>query len=119
MPADYQAALFVGPFDYAVLAVLVLANVWYAQRPGSAVLTGWTKLAAVLLFGVVLPLLCMQVEMDRTLRPAGVPTDTFELLYTLFRFPMYWLLFAVQVGVFEAYSRRKRLLFIRRYRLKT
>lgn len=119
MSADYPAALFIGPFDYAVLAVLVLANAWYAQRPGSALPTGWAKLAAVLLFGVVLPLLSMRAEMDRTLRPTGVPTDAFELLYTLFRFPMYWLLFAVQVGVFEAYSRRKKLLSIRRCRLKT
>ena len=118
MPVDYHAALFVGPFDYEVLAVLVLANAWYAQRPGFAVPTGWAKLAAVLLFGVVLPLLSTRAEMDRTLRPPGVPTDAFESLYTLFRFPMYWVLFAVQAGVFQAYSRRKRLLFIRRYRLK-
>jgi hypothetical protein len=110
MPPDYHAPLLVGYFDYAILAVLVLANAWYAQRPGSAAPMRWAKWVAVLLFGIVLPLLSIRVEMDRTQLPPGVPTDSFELLYTLFRFPGYWVLLVIQVGVFQAYNRRKRLL---------
>ncbi|MBF9222689.1 hypothetical protein [Hymenobacter ruricola] len=120
MPADSShVVLFAGPFDYAAFAVLVLANAWYARRPGAARPKWWAKPAVIVLFVLVLPLLSMRAEMVRTLRPPGTPTDAFELLYTMFRFPIYWFLLAVQTGVFNAYSRRKRLLFIRRYRLKT
>lgn len=60
MPPDYHAPLLVGYFDYAILAVLVLANAWYAQRLGSAAPMRWAKWVAVLLFGIVLPLLSIR-----------------------------------------------------------
>jgi hypothetical protein len=89
MSPAYHAPQLVGPFDYAVLGVLLVVNAWYAQRRRATVLRPWANWAGVLLFGLVLPVLSIQVEMERTRQPASVPTDSLERLYTLFRFPGY------------------------------
>lgn len=104
MPApDYLNSMLVGYFDYAVLALVIGVNILYVKRYGSGMLGCWPLLVIGVLFCLVLPVLSISVELDRTRRPPGVPVDSFELLYTLFRFPMYWLLFILQVSALAIY----------------
>jgi hypothetical protein len=100
MPAaDYLNSMLVGYFDYAVLALAIGINILYINRYASNLLGCWPLLAIGVLFCLVLPVLSIWVELDRTQRPPGVPVDGFELLYAWFRFPMYWALFILQVSV--------------------
>jgi len=105
MPApDYLNSMIIGYFDYAVLVLVVGANAAYIKRYGSSSLGCWLLLALGILFCLVLPILSMRVELERTRRPAGVMVDGFELLYIWLRFPMYWILFVLQVSFLAIYS---------------
>ncbi len=103
----FASAMFVGYFDYAVFCLLAGASVWRARRGVSLSLGDWSTLAVALVFCLLLPLLSISVEIDRTRRPPGVPVDAFELLYTYLRFPLYWALFALQLLFWRFYRPSK------------
>lgn len=95
--------MFVGYFDYAVLALVIGVNILYIKRYSSGTLGCWPLLTIGVLFCLVLPFLSMSVELERARRPPGVMVDGFELLYIWFRFPMYWILFILQVSALAIY----------------
>jgi hypothetical protein len=105
---DYPNSMFVGYFDYAVLALVIGINAKYSKRYGSGSLGCWSLLAMGLLYCLVLPVLSMGIELERARRPPGVSVDGFEFLYTWLRFPMYWVLFVLQVSFLAIYSSRQK-----------
>lgn len=78
--------MFIGYFDYIIFGILVFLNVFFwkkrFKRPIGC-------LIGFLVFGIVLPIASMAFEIDRYTAEYKY-TDAFELLYTYFRFPMYW-----------------------------
>ena len=109
--------MYVGYFDYVVLVLLVGINVAHTRHSGSGSLGCWYWVAAALLFCIVLPIISIWGELERTRRPPGVIVDSFELLYTYFRFPMYWALFLVQLGLLLIRNRLKKQQFQPKYKL--
>lgn len=84
--------MFIGYFDYGVLFLLVIANVYFWKKN----LKG--KIGCLIsgfLFGIVLPIISMKIEMSRISKEYEI-IDGFNLLYTYFRFPMYWI-----IGIFQ------------------
>ncbi|OGX82858.1 hypothetical protein BEN49_13275 [Hymenobacter coccineus] len=105
MPApDYLDSMLVGYFDYAIIVLVIIVNTMYVKRYSLSLLGCWPLFAIGLLFCLALPILSIWIELDRTRRPPGVPVDGFELLYNWLRFPMYWILFLLQVGFLAVYS---------------
>ncbi|MBH8567315.1 hypothetical protein KB206_00350 [Microvirga sp. STS02] len=103
---EYMNALFIGPFDYAVLALLVGANGWLYWHGAARPLGCGVRLASALFFCLILPVLSMKAELVRAQRPPGIPVDGYELLYCWFRFPMYWAVFVGQCASFWLYRWR-------------
>ena len=89
--------MIIGYFDYAVVALLVYANVRYDRRSGQWAHGCLAGLAGALVFGFGLPWLSTRVELAR-IGPLEGAHDGSEFLYTLFRYPFYWALFAGQVA---------------------
>jgi hypothetical protein len=82
-------AILFGKFDVILICCLILANLllWRVKFK--------KKLCCFLivcLFGLVLPMISMGFEIDKVKseRPEHTIIDNFELLYTYFRFPVYW-----------------------------
>ena len=105
---SYLNPMYVGYFDYAVLILLVGANVGFVKLLRFRSLGCLPLLALILLYGFVLPFLSQSAELERTRRPPGVMVDNFELLYTYFRFPLYWALFVLQSGFLIILNSRKK-----------
>ncbi|MFW5700981.1 MAG: hypothetical protein ACOCWM_04765 [Cyclobacteriaceae bacterium] len=84
--------MFIGYFDYGVLFLLVIANIYFWKKN----LKGKIGcLISGLLFGIVLPIISMKIEITRISKEYEI-IDSFNLLYTYFRFPMYWI-----IGIFQ------------------
>ncbi len=84
--------MFIGYFDYGVLFLLVIANIylWKKKLKGKI-----GCLISGLLFGIILPIISMKIEIVRISKEYEI-IDSFNLLYTYFRFPIYWI-----IGVFQ------------------
>jgi hypothetical protein len=95
---DYADPRYIGYVDYVVIALLVVANMGLVKQLRARPLGCLPILALLLLYGLLLPFFSQSAELERTRRPPGVMVDSFELLYTYFRFPLYWALFVLQAG---------------------
>lgn len=87
--------MLIGYFDYAIFAILILLNIklWKRNFVGFlAILIG------ICLFGLVLPMLSIFIEIYRV-ESAFEIVDGYQLIYTYFRFPMYWLFGLIQALV--------------------
>lgn len=87
--------MILGYFDFLILAILFYLNIrfWKKQMeflPGC--------LGGGLLFGLVLPIISMMVELQRVKMTIGI-IDNFEVLYTYLRFPTYWIIGIIQAIV--------------------
>lgn len=85
--------MIIGYFDYVVLFLLVIANVYFWKKSLKGKLGCFLS---GLFFGIVLPVVSMKIEIYRISKEHEI-MDGFNLLYTYFRFPMYWL-----IGIFQA-----------------
>ena len=89
--------MIVGYFDYAIIGVLLILNLFF-----------WNKrikrkigcLIGGVLFGLALPFISMSIEIDRVTKEMEV-IDNFTLLYTYFKFPIYWIIGGLQSGLIE------------------
>ena len=73
-------------FDFIVIVSLLFLNVLMLkiklkQNVGCLVVG--------LIFGIILPLVSIKLEIDRATEKTEI-LDNFELLYTYLRFPLYW-----------------------------
>jgi hypothetical protein len=88
--------MIIGTFDIVVIVTILLLNIvfrkWIMQQKIGC-------LAVIVLFGLVLPLCSMKVELDKVLasRKAGEIHDAFELAYTFLKFQLYWIVGIIQI----------------------
>ena len=85
--------MLIGYFDYAVILALCYLNYRYRRRlirVPSGCLTG------ALIFGLLLPVLSIYVEMRLNGPKPGDLHDNFNYLYVYLRFPLYWGLLVLQ-----------------------
>lgn len=89
--------MFVGIFDFYMLIIVFIFNyaVWKHKIIRKC---SWKiNLAAFLLFGLVFPLLSIDIEIA-VISNEIQNIDNFTLLYTLFRFPIWWLIGILEVN---------------------
>lgn len=94
--------MIIGYFDYIVLGVLIILNILFWRK------TIKRKIGCLLgglLFGIALPIVSMSIEIDRVTEEMDI-IDNFTLLYTYFKFPIYWVTGALQSGLIE-YKNKK------------
>lgn len=91
--------MLVGYFDYAIIALLVFLNIKFWKRDVVGCLA---ILIGICLFGLVLPIVSILIEINRAVMTLKT-VDGYELIYTLIRFPMYWLMGLIQalVNIFK------------------
>lgn len=90
--------MFFGTFDYIILAIIFLFNfgVWKYKIIKKR---NWILyLIAFLLFGFIIPFFSMGFEVDKATKDEVV-IDNFTLLYTIFRFPIWWIIGLVEVFI--------------------
>lgn len=95
--------LFFGFFDYAIIAALFVVNIvfWKVKLK-----TAHGCLISILLFGGILPVLSIGFEIDMVTGGKEV-VDNFELLYTYFRFPLYWVIGGLNLLLFQLKTQSK------------
>ena len=100
--------MIIGYFDYLILAILIIFNVkfWTLEIKGYGCAIG------LVLFGIILPIISMMIEITRVQNSTGI-MDNFEVLYTYLKFPIYWILGVIQFILFAvrmSYQNKKKLL---------
>ncbi len=85
--------MLIGYFDFFILAVLVFLNIKFWKR---GIKLKGRFILGFLLFGFILPVISMIVEVQRVDRTIGI-IDNFEVFYTYLRFPTYWVFGMAQI----------------------
>lgn len=87
--------MIIGYFDYLVIGILIFLNIkfWKKEISGK---TGCS--VSGILFGFLLPLISLIIEVQRVKMTVGI-IDNFEVLYTYFRFPTYWIIGIIQTVI--------------------
>ncbi len=77
--------MLLGYFDYLVIGILIFINikVWNTYNEKDVGCIG-----IAILFGFLLPFVSMSIELSIV----GEWVDSFEVLYTYLRFPIYWVM---------------------------
>ena len=82
--------MLIGYFDYVVIGILIFVNIKYwktnIEKKVGCILGG-------LMFGFLLPFISMIIE----LQIVGEWMDSFEVVYTILRFPTYWIIGIIQI----------------------
>lgn len=92
--------MLIGYFDYLIIAILIFLNIKFWK-------TNFEKkigyLLVLLLFGFVIPFISMIIE----LQIVGEWMDSFEVVYTFLRFPIYWVIGIIQMVIIGIRLSRK------------
>jgi len=84
--------IYAGYFDYIIIVILILFNIIFWKKKIKENI-GCTTI--FILFGLVLPIISQIIEIKQVQYSRGI-MDNFEVLYTIFRFPLYWLIGIIQ-----------------------
>ncbi|WP_111669895.1 hypothetical protein [Algoriphagus litoralis] len=81
-----------GYFDFLLIGLLIFLNIkfWKKQLDGNI-----GCFLVFFLFGILIPLVSQIIEVHRISISTGI-IDSFEILYTFLRFPIYWLIGILQ-----------------------
>ena len=96
--------MLIGYFDYIVLGILLTLNAIYWRKRLNGKLG---CLIVGLVFGIVLPIISMKIEIARISKEFEI-IDGFNLLYTYFRFPMYWIIGISQSIIMNVHNNAKK-----------
>ncbi|CAN5479441.1 hypothetical protein BH23BAC3_BH23BAC3_23970 [soil metagenome] len=81
--------MWFGYFDYLIIALLVFLNIKFWKTK-----IKWLRFIFFggLLFGLLLPVISMAIELEMVESTKGGWIDSFEVWYTFMRFPTYWII---------------------------
>ena len=87
--------MIAGYFDFITIGVLILINIliW-----GRKIKNNIGCLIGGLIFGLILPVISQKIEIDSVASERAV-FDNFTLLYTYFKFPIYWVIGTIQIAI--------------------
>ncbi len=85
--------IFFGYFDYLTLVILIFLNIKFWKEKADYKMGCFV---GGLLFGFILPLISMLIELE-IVKSNGGWLDSFEVSYTLLKFPTYWI-----IGILQA-----------------
>lgn len=81
-----------GYFEILVLTLLIGSNLYIQRIPFNINIY---YLVIILLFGFILPLIAMKIEIEIAILK-GMERDGMYFLWTTFKFPIYWI-----IGIFQ------------------
>lgn len=86
--------MIIGYFDYIVIGILIIINIKFWKKEINR------KIGCIvgLIFGIVLPIISQGIEIQRVKMTIGI-MDNYEILYTFFKFPIYWIIVMVQLNI--------------------
>lgn len=92
--------MIIGNFDLVAIGILVLINIliW-----GKKIKNNIGCIIGGLIFGLILPIISQKLEIDRVASEREI-LDNFTLLYTYFKFPIYWIIGAIQIAIISKKS---------------
>lgn len=92
---ENKKPMIIGNFDFVVIGILVLLNI---LTRGKKIKNNIGCLIGGLIFGLIVPIISQKLEIDRVASEREI-LDNFTLLYTYFKFPIYWIIGAIQIAV--------------------
>lgn len=109
--------MFFGPFDYIILTIIAIFNVVVLKYEIIKKRNWIFYLVAFLFFGFIIPFFSINSEVQSVIKSQPF-IDNFTLLYTYFRFPVWWLIGLLEIvseilsyyknpGGFEETARKK------------
>lgn len=99
--------IYWGCIDTFILVILIIINTIAYLKFKNKELGCVVVLAITLLYAVVLPLISQIIEIRHVVAINGVD-DSFTLLYTYLRFPIYWLLGFIQFLIITIFYKSKK-----------
>ncbi len=84
----------IGIFDIIIILLLILFNIIFWNKSLGCLM----QVIGTLLYVLVFPLISMGVEIEIVSRKTGIIYN-YEVLYIWLRFPLYWILYIVQLIV--------------------
>ncbi len=89
--------MIIGYFDFIVIGTLIFLNIkfWKNKFDQFDLKVGF--ISSVILFGLILPFFSIIIELEIIKSFKGEWMDNFEVMYTIFRFPIYWIIGIVQI----------------------
>ncbi|AZB28543.1 hypothetical protein EB354_04285 [Chryseobacterium balustinum] len=97
--------MFFGTFDYIILTLIFIFNlgIWKYKiiRKRNWIL----YLIAFFLLGFIIPFFSMGFEINKATENEPV-IDNFTLLYTYFRFPIWWFISAIEVFILRKITKK-------------
>ncbi len=97
--------MFFGTFDYIILALIFIFNVGVWKYKIIKKCNWILYLVTFLFFGFIIPNFSMDFEIQKAIK--GQPyVDNFTLLYTFFRFPIWWLIGALEIIFLRYYIKK-------------
>ncbi len=88
--------MFFGVFDYFLVAIILIFN-FSAWKYKIIIKCNWIfYLVAFLFFGITIPVASIHYEVQKAIKDQPF-ADNFTLLYTFFRFPVWWLIGLLEV----------------------
>lgn len=88
--------MLIGYFDYLIIGILLTFNILLIKKK----LNRAIKISIIVVgFGLILPMISMKIEIVKVSSEHEI-TDSFNLLFTFFKFPLYWGLGIIQGIIF-------------------
>lgn len=94
--------MFLGVFDYIILIIILIFNIGVWKYKIIKRRNWIFHLAIFLLFGFIIPYFSIDFEIQKITKNLK-EIDSFTLLYTYFRFPIWWF-FGISEGIFLRYQ---------------
>lgn len=85
-----------GKIDIIILLILIAINTIVFLKFQGTKLNCIVTIGIVILYGLILPIISQGFEVSRVVAINGID-DSFTLLYTFLRFPIYWFLGVIQL----------------------
>lgn len=101
--------MFFGTFDYIILTLIFIFNIGVLKYKIIKKRNWILYLIAFLLLGFIIPFFSMGFEIDRAIENEIV-IDNFTLLYTYFRFPIWWFIGAIEIFILRKNIKNKMII---------
>jgi len=91
-------------FNYTDISMLILFNicVFILNKLNFIRKTVLIKMIIGFLFVLIFPFISIGIEVDHSVRKFG-KDDSFTLLYTFFRFPVWWFIGIINIALFSRF----------------
>ena len=98
--------MIIGYFDLIVIGILFFLNIKFWKNKFDLFDIKVGIVASIILFGIVLPFCSIIFELELVKSSSGEWMDNFEIMYTIFRFPLYWVIGIIQLMLIRIHYKK-------------